>query len=116
MVKGSNRCTLLVNVADADRLGLVDGAIACVKSRAGEVEAVVEVCDEVMPGVVSLPHGWGHNRPGVRMAVAQAAGGVSANDLTDEQVIDPISGNAMLNAVPVVLTPTREGAGAVPVP
>ena len=103
MVKGSNRCTLLVNIADADRLGLVDGSAACVTSRAGEVEAVVEVCDEVMPGVVSLPHGWGHDLPGVAMDVARANAGVSANDLTDEQVIDPLSGNAMLNAVPVTI-------------
>ena len=107
MVKGSNRCTLLVNIVDAERLGLVDGEPACVKSRAGEVDAVVEVCDEVMPGVVSLPHGWGHDLPGVRMDVARANAGVSANDLTDEQVIDPISGNAMLNAVPVEVVPAN---------
>ena len=104
MVKGSNRCTLLVHLDDAARLGLVDGENAVVRSRAGEVEAVVEVCDEVMPGVVSLPHGWGHGLAGVRMAVAQDNAGVSANDLTDEQVIDPLSGNAMLNAVPVTVS------------
>ena len=113
MVKGSNRCTLLVNLADADRLGLIDGETTCVRSRVGEVEAVVEICDEVMPGVVSLPHGWGHDQPGVRMTVARAHAGVSANDLTDEAVIDPLSGNAMLNAVPVMIeTPQDRGAVA----
>jgi anaerobic selenocysteine-containing dehydrogenase len=104
MVRGSNRCTLLVNVADAERLGLADGETAVVRSRVGEVEAPVEVCEEVMPGVVSLPHGWGHDLDGVRLQVARAHAGVSSNDLTDEQVIDPLSGNAVLNAVPVTVT------------
>ena len=112
MVKGRNRCTLLVNLADADRLGLVDGAAACVRSRVGEVEAIVEVCDEVMPGVVSLPHGWGHGLEGVRLTVARENAGVSANDLTDEQAIDPLSGNAMLNAVPVTIGPAVRRAPA----
>ena len=103
MVRGSNRCTLLVNLDDAARLGLADGQPAVVRSRVGEVEAVVEVCDEVMPGVVSLPHGWGHDLSGVRMEVARAHAGVSANDLTDDATIDPLSGNAMLNAVPVTV-------------
>ncbi|MPZ72246.1 MAG: molybdopterin-dependent oxidoreductase [Nitriliruptorales bacterium] len=111
MVKGSNRCTLLVSPADATRLDLVDGRSACVRSRVGEVEAVVEICDDMMPGVVSLPHGWGHDLPGVRMDVARAAGGVSANDVTDEGLVDPLSGNAVLNAVPV-----RVHAAAVAVP
>jgi anaerobic selenocysteine-containing dehydrogenase len=101
MVRGSNRCTLLVNPADAERLGLSNGDAARIRSRVGEVEAPVEVCDEVMEGVVSLPHGWGHGLPGVRLSVAGANAGVSANDLTDEEVIDPLSGNAVLNAVPV---------------
>ena len=105
MVRGSNRCTLLVHPDDAARLGLADGAAACIRSRVGEVEAPVEINDDVMPGVVSLPHGWGHNQPGVRMDVAREHAGVSANDLTDEQMIDPLSGNAVLNAVPVTVTP-----------
>ena len=104
MVRGSNRCTLLVNLDDAARLGLVDGEPAAVRSRVGQVEAVVEVCDEVMPGVVSLPHGWGHSLSGVRMDVARDHAGVSANDLTDDDAIDPLSGNAMLNAVPVTVS------------
>jgi anaerobic selenocysteine-containing dehydrogenase len=65
----------------------------------------VEVTDDVMPGVVSIPHGWGHGLPGVRMTVAGAHAGVSINDLTDESLIDPISGNAALSGVPVEVRP-----------
>ena len=118
MVRGSNRCTLLVHPDDAQRLGLADSGTACVRSRAGEVEAVVEICEDIMPGVVSLPHGWGHGRSGTRMTIAGANAGVSANDLTDEQVIDPLSGNAMLNAVPVTVeaaVPAMELAGSTPI-
>jgi anaerobic selenocysteine-containing dehydrogenase len=70
----------------------------------GEVEAPVEITDDMMPGVVSLPHGWGHGLPGVRLGVARANAGVSVNDLTDEEVIDPLSGNAVLSSVPVTVT------------
>jgi hypothetical protein len=61
--------------------------------------------DELMPGVVSLPHGWGHTGPGLSLSVAQAHPGASSNDLTDEQIVDPLSGNAVLNAVPVTIQP-----------
>jgi len=105
MMRGSNRCTLMMHSEDAARLGLGDGAIARISSRVGAVEAPIEVQDDMMPGVVSLPHGWGHALPGVRMSVAQANSGVSVNDLTDEQVLDPLSGNAVLNAVPVKIEP-----------
>jgi anaerobic selenocysteine-containing dehydrogenase len=115
MIRGSNRCTLLVHPADAARLGLADGGTACVRSRVGEVEVPVEVSDEVMPGVVSLPHGWGHGLPGVRLAVARANAGVSSNDLSDEAVIDPLSGNAVLNAIPVSIEPARTSEGRPPV-
>jgi anaerobic selenocysteine-containing dehydrogenase len=76
-----------------------------VRSRAGEIEAPVEVTDAVMPGVVSIPHGWGHDAPGTRLPVAQAHAGVNVNALTDELDIEPISGNAVLNGVPVELSP-----------
>jgi len=105
LTRGSNKCTLIVNPGDADALGLKEGAIARIRSRVGEVEAPVEVSDEMMPGVASLPHGWGHNAPGARIGVARANAGVSMNDLTDEQVIDPLSGNAVLNAIPVTIEP-----------
>ncbi len=105
MMKGSNKCTLIVHPDDAARLGLAEGSNARVRSRVGEVEVPVELSDEMMPGVVSLPHGWGHGRKGVRMSVAEANAGVSMNDLTDEAIIDPLSGNAVLNAVPVQIEP-----------
>jgi len=70
-------------------------------SRAGEVVAPVEVTDEIMPGVVSLPHGWGHGMPGSRHSVAAEYAGVNSNVLTDERAVDPISGNAVLNGIPV---------------
>jgi anaerobic selenocysteine-containing dehydrogenase len=107
MMRGRNRCTLLVHPDDAVRYGLRDGDAACIRSRVGEVEAPVEVSDEVMPGVVSLPHGWGHGLPGVRLSVARENAGVSSNDLADETVIDPLSGNAVLNAIPVTIEPAR---------
>jgi anaerobic selenocysteine-containing dehydrogenase len=110
LVKGPLRCTLHVNPADARRLGLVDGGTAHVRSRAGEVDAPVEVTEKVMPGVVSLPHGWGHGAPGANLPVAARYAGVNVNALTDELDLDPISGNAVLNGVPVEISP-QEAAG-----
>jgi anaerobic selenocysteine-containing dehydrogenase len=108
LVRGSNRCTLKLSPEDAQRLGLADGDTARISSRVGAIEAPVEVSDEMMPGVVSLPHGWGHGAPGIQMSVAAKNAGVSVNDLTDETVIDPLSGNAVLNAVPVEVSPQRK--------
>ncbi|MGI9604076.1 MAG: molybdopterin oxidoreductase family protein [Acidimicrobiales bacterium] len=101
LVKGRPRCTLLVHPDDAERLGLDDGKPAQVRSQAGEVQATVEITDRIRPGVVSLPHGWGHDVDGVRLSVAAATDGVNANVLTDPGPIDPLSGNAQLNAIPV---------------
>ena len=81
--------------------GLVDGQLVRVRSRVGTIEVEVAASDEMMAGVVSLPHGWGHARPGVQMAIASAQPGASANDLTDERQLDALSGNAALNGVPV---------------
>ena len=105
LVKGKDRCTLQVHPADADRLGLVPGGAAKVASRVGSLVAPVEITDIVMPGVVSLPHGWGHGVPGTRMNVAARHAGVNSNVLTDELAIDPLSGNAVLNGIPVEVTP-----------
>jgi anaerobic selenocysteine-containing dehydrogenase len=105
LVKGRRRCTLQVHPDDAARLGLTDGEPARVRSRVGQLEAPVEVTDAVMPGVVSLPHGWGHGRQGTRLRVADAHPGVNINDLTDDQRLDPLSGNAALNGVPVEVSP-----------
>jgi anaerobic selenocysteine-containing dehydrogenase len=101
LVKGKDRCTMHVNPADAERLGLSDGGRAIVRSRAGEVDAPVEVTDAIMPGVISIPHGWGHDAPGVRMRVASDHPGVNSNVLADESLVDPLSGNAVLNGIPV---------------
>jgi len=101
LVRGKAQCTLFVHPHDAARLGLEDGAAARVSSRAGEVVATVEVTDEIMRGVVSLPHGWGHGLPGSRHAVAAEYAGVNSNLLSDENTVDPLSGNAVLNGIPV---------------
>jgi anaerobic selenocysteine-containing dehydrogenase len=103
MVKGADRCTLHVNPADAKGLGLADGDRARVASRVGAVEVAVTVTGDVRAGVVSLPHGWGHTTHGG--AVARAHAGVNSNLLTDEHPMDPLSGNAVLNAIPVTVQP-----------
>jgi anaerobic selenocysteine-containing dehydrogenase len=105
MVKGRNRCTLQVNPADADRLGLVHGAPARVQSAAGAVQVETEVTDAIREGVVSIPHGWGHDRPDTRIGVATAHAGVNSNVLTDEMPMDPLSGTAVLNGIPVTVAP-----------
>jgi anaerobic selenocysteine-containing dehydrogenase len=105
LMKGRTRCTLRVNPADAARLQLTDGGCASVRSAAGSIVADVEVSDEMMPGVVSLPHGWGHTRPGVRLRVASGRAGASINDVTDEQFIDRLTGNIAFSGVPVDVTP-----------
>jgi anaerobic selenocysteine-containing dehydrogenase len=101
---GSNRCTLHVHPDDAARLGLTDGGLARVKGDGGELVAEVEVTDAVRTGVVSLPHGWGHDRPGTRLSVAAARPGVNVNQLSDGTRLDPLSGTAVLNGLPVQLT------------
>ncbi len=101
---GSNRCTLHVHPDDAARLGLADGSAVRVKGAGGEVTAPVEVTDTVRRGVVSLPHGWGHDRPGTRLSHAALDPGVNVNQLLDGSLLDPLSGTAVLNGVPVELT------------
>jgi anaerobic selenocysteine-containing dehydrogenase len=104
LVKGKDRCTMHVHPADAARLGLEDGQRAHLRSHAGELEAPVEVTDAIMPGVVSIPHGWGHAATGMRMRVASEHAGVNSNVLADESLVDPLSGNAVLNGIPVEVT------------
>ncbi|MER5196728.1 molybdopterin oxidoreductase family protein [Streptomyces sp. NPDC002755] len=101
---GTNRCTLHIHPEDAERLGVVDGAPVRVKGAGGEVTAPAEVTDGVRRGVVSLPHGWGHDRPGTRLSHAATDPGVNVNQLLDGSLLDPLSGNAVLNGVPVELT------------
>lgn len=108
LVKGPRRCTLRAHPSDAVARGLVEGQDVRVRSRVGEVVVPLEVTDEMMPGVVSLPHGWGHDRPGTRLGVASAHAGVSVNDLTDDAFLDRVTGTAAFSGVPV----TMEACGA----
>ena len=103
LVKGKPRCALQVHPADAGRLGLVQGSEARVRSRVGAVQIPVEITDGIMPGVVSIPHGWGHGGAGTDMAVAGRHAGVNTNLLADGSVMDPLSGNAVLNGIPVTV-------------
>jgi anaerobic selenocysteine-containing dehydrogenase len=107
LVKGKPRCTLLIHPDDARPRGIESGALVSVRSRVGELQVAAEVSDAMMPGVVSLPHGWGHDRQGIRLGVAQAHAGVSINDLVDDQRIDVLTGNAVLNGTPVEVRAIR---------
>jgi anaerobic selenocysteine-containing dehydrogenase len=105
LVKGKTTCTLQINPADAVRIGLEQGGAARVSSRTGSLVVPIERTDAVAPGVVSLPHGWGHDLPGVEMVVAQAHPGANSNLLADDERYDELSGNAVLNGIPVNVTP-----------
>jgi anaerobic selenocysteine-containing dehydrogenase len=103
LMRGKDRCTLLMHPDDAAARGLASGATVEVASRTGTIRAPLEVSDEMKPGVVSLPHGWGHHRPGTRQATAAATPGASLNDVTDDARVDLLSGNAALSGVPVTV-------------
>ena len=105
LVKGKPRCTVHVHPDDATRLGVADGAAVRVTSDAGEVVLPAEVTDAVMRGVVSIPHGWGHDREGTTMTTAARHAGVNSNVLAGHDRFDPLSGNAVLNGIPVELAP-----------
>ena len=98
---GTNRCTLQIHPDDAAALGITD--LAVVTGPAGKLEVPVEITDAIRPGVVSLPHGWGHTEPGTRMAVAATQPGVNVNALLDSSLLEPLSGTAVLSGVPVEL-------------
>jgi anaerobic selenocysteine-containing dehydrogenase len=105
LVRGGNRCTVQVHPTDATRLGLTDGGLASVTSRAGKLEVPVEVTDEIRPGVISIPHGWGHDVAGSRTRVASANPGVNSNLVADETLLDVPSGTSVLNGIPVEVAP-----------
>lgn len=106
LVKGKNRCTAMMNSIDAQALGVQDGDLLTVKSRVGEVNIPVETTDDIMQGVLSIPHGFGHHRQGTQLSIAEGkAAGVSVNDITDDSFVDGLSGTAALNGIPVVVMP-----------
>jgi anaerobic selenocysteine-containing dehydrogenase len=94
LVKGEKRCTLLMHPADAQERKLTDGQRVRLTSASGAIDVELELTEDMMRGVVSLPHGWGHGREGVQLKVASAHAGASINDVTDAAVIDALSGNA----------------------
>jgi anaerobic selenocysteine-containing dehydrogenase len=101
LVKGPPRCVLLINPRDAAARGIVNGDLVALSSRTGRIQVTAETTDDVMEGVVSLPHGWGHARDGVRLRIARQTTGASVNDVTDEAAVDPVSGNAAVSGTPV---------------
>jgi anaerobic selenocysteine-containing dehydrogenase len=106
LMTGRDRCTLLIHPDDATRRGLADGGLARIRSSAGSIEAPVEVSDAMLPGVVSLPHGWGHDKPGARLSVARERAGVCNNVLAPGELIDVPSNNAVVNGIPVEVDAT----------
>ena len=112
LAKGPARCILLIAPADAEARSITDGTDVIVTSAAGTVTVAAEISDTMMPGVVSLPHGFGHDRPGIRLAVAARRPGVSHNDLTVRSRIDPLSGNAALVGTPVSVAPASQAVAA----
>lgn len=104
LVRGRDRCTLLMNPDDARGRGIADGSRVRIASRTGSIFAIVELSDSMMRGVVSLPHGFGHDARGAQLRVASERPGVSANDVTDERLLDMLSGTTALNGVPVAVS------------
>lgn len=99
LVKGRPLCTLMIHPTDASKRQLIEGQVVAVSSRVGRIELPVEITEDIMPGVVSIPHGWGHNRPNLQMEIASQHAGASINDLTDELEIDAVSGTAAFSGV-----------------
>jgi anaerobic selenocysteine-containing dehydrogenase len=104
LMKGKDRCTLLIHPDDAARCGIADTDVVTVKSAAGEITVPVEVTDAIKPGVVSMPHGWGHGKAGTRMSVANRSPGANTNVLSPPEFIDDPSGNGVLNGIPVTIS------------
>ncbi|OBH66329.1 molybdopterin dinucleotide-binding protein [Mycobacterium colombiense] len=103
LMKGKDRCTLLIHPDDAARCGVTDNDIVTVKSEAGEIKVPIEVTESIRPGVVSMPHGWGHGKPGTRMSVANSSPGANTNVLSPPTFVDEPSGNGVLNGIPVTI-------------
>ena len=113
LVKGKNRCTAMMNSVDAQALAVTEGDMIRVQSRVGEISLPVEITDDIMQGVMSIPHGFGHNREGTQLSIAEGkAAGVSMNDITDESYVDGLSGNAALNGMAVTVMPVTKSKKA----
>jgi anaerobic selenocysteine-containing dehydrogenase len=104
LVSGKSPCVLFMHPDDAKRIGLGSGARVHVTSSRNLIELPLQITDEMMPGVVCMPYGWGHNREGIRMGVAASVAGANYNDLVEEDVFDPVSGASVLNGVTVRVT------------
>jgi anaerobic selenocysteine-containing dehydrogenase len=105
LAKGPFRCTALVHPDDAARHGVTNGGMATLRNGHRSVQAQVQVSPDMMPGVVSLPHGWGHHLPGTQLRVAAERPGANLNALLDDQLRDPLSGNAVLGGVAITMEP-----------
>jgi anaerobic selenocysteine-containing dehydrogenase len=115
LVKGRDTCTLYIHPDDASMRGIEDGSVVSVSSAAGSIQLPVEVTDSVMPGVVCMPPLWGHNRAGTRRAVANAHPGASMNDITNQEVMDQLTGNGVVHGVPVKVEAAQQQLASVPV-
>lgn len=112
LLKGPDRCSMMIHPDDARVRGINDGDMARVQSRVGVVELAAQISDDVMRGVISIPHGFGHNRKGTQLNVASSKPGVSINDLTDPAFIDPLTGNAVLNGIAVSVEKAHDAIAA----
>lgn len=108
LVKGPDRCTLIMHPQDAAKRQLDSGSLVEVSSDIGQIRLLVEFAEDIMPGVVSIPHGWGHNLKGTKIQVAEERAGVNVNELTSERLIDVPTGNAVLNGIAVEVQPIRQ--------
>ena len=104
LVKGKDRCALLMHPKDAQQHNVQHAQKAKIQSRVGALTVTINVTESIMPGVVCLPHGWGHDQDGIALRVAQTNPGINKNTLTDDQFVDGLSGNAIFNGVPVMIS------------
>lgn len=107
LVKGKNRCTAHIHPDDAHRLGIRDGEPVIISSKVGEIEIPAQITADIMPSVISIPHGWGHHRSGSQLTVAQDVAGVSVNDITDDQSVDALTGVAAFSGQLVTVSTTK---------
>lgn len=110
LIKGKVRCTAQINPDDAQRLHISEGEMITVSSRVGEIRLPAEISDCMMPGVISIPHGWGHDRNGAQLQIAAERPGVSLNDITDDRLIDQLTGAAAFSGQAVTVSKVQSAA------